>query len=90
MNRTLVALFLILTPAVAFADKQAATTCAASLQPGPKAIFDATLANLGSGQKVQDVVKTQVTELVKAGTIPKSSAKADTQAAVGCLKLFKS
>jgi hypothetical protein len=90
MNRVLIVLALVLAPAAAFADKQAAATCAGSLQPGAKAIFDATMANLGSGQKALDVMKAQVTQLVKAGTVQKSSARADAKAAGDCLKLLKS
>jgi hypothetical protein len=90
MNRLLIALTLILAPAAAFADKQAADSCAASLQPGPKAIYDGTVANLGSGQKAGEVMKGQVIELVKSGKVQKTSAKSDAQAAGQCLKLLKS
>jgi hypothetical protein len=91
MVRIAITLLLILSPAAAFADKEAAAACAAGLQPQSRAIFDATLAKLGAGtgEKPGEILKAETIALVKAGTLPQDGAKTAAQEAGACLKMFK-
>jgi hypothetical protein len=84
MVRIATTLFLMLLPATAFADRQAAMTCAAGLTPQGRAAFDATVAKLAGGGANADTIRAEMAAMVKAGT-----PREDVQAAAGCLKMFR-
>ena len=93
MARIAIILALMLLPATAFADKQAAMSCANDLNPGARNVFDTTLAKMrgggqggggGGGGGGAEGIKAEMAAMVKAGT-----PRQDVQAAAGCLKMFK-
>jgi hypothetical protein len=89
MFRMSILLLLALTPTLAFADPQAAMSCAAQLQPGAKAVFDGTIAGVRSGTQAKEALKATRASLIQSGTITQASAQSDVQSAVACLKLLK-
>ena len=68
------------------ADTAAATACAAKLPKDAKAIFDATLPQVGPGADLRGLLTTNTRSLAMAGTIDRWSARESATAAAGCLE----
>jgi hypothetical protein len=85
--RTLLMAALIVAPAAALADQQAADACAAALPTEARAIYDATLPQALAGADLRDAVTTQTRALVGAGQVKRMSARGSAEAAGKCLKL---
>ena len=88
MKFTVIAAALLLTAVsagTASADQAAADGCAAGLSGDAKTIYDAALPGVSGGGDVRTVVTDTTRSMVEAGTIGKSSAKSNAQAAGACL-----
>jgi hypothetical protein len=68
------------------ADEAAANSCAAALPKDAKAIFDATLPQVGPGVDLRGLVTTNTRSLAMAGTIDRGSARQSAVAAAQCLE----
>jgi hypothetical protein len=70
------------------ADAAAADQCAAGLSTEARAIYDAARPGVAAGGDLTAVITDAARSLVVAGTIGRSDAKTNAQAAGGCLRQF--
>ena len=68
------------------ADTAAAKACAATLPKDAKAIFDATLPQIGPGADLRSLVTSNTRSLALSGSIDRGSARQSATAAGECLK----
>jgi hypothetical protein len=80
---------LVLLPGAAFADRQAADTCAATLQKDAAAIYSASVAQISPGANVRDIVRSVTRDMVRSGNLSRSGARPAAESAGACLKLLK-
>jgi hypothetical protein len=80
----------VLQPIAAFADLKAAETCAVTLSPDQRLIYEAVKPDVKLDADLFKLVRTKVIALVTAGRVPRSSAPDDAQIAAKCLKLLQS
>lgn len=83
--RSMIIAALLLVPASALADQNAADTCAASLPKDGKTIYESVGPSYKPGTDLRALMKAQVPGLVMAGKVDKSSARANAVAAGKCL-----
>ncbi len=87
--RTILALALILlAPASALADQNAADACATGLSAAPKQIYEGTLAENPTAATARDIVVAQTKKLVSAGKLSMGDARSAGQAAGNCVKML--
>ncbi|SFK52241.1 hypothetical protein [Methylocapsa palsarum] len=89
MKSACIAILLLLAPSAAFADRQAADACAASLTSDSSAIYRATVARISPGVDVRDIVRSVTRAMVMSGTLDRAGAKPAAEAAGACLKLLR-
>jgi hypothetical protein len=80
---------LVLLPAAASADRQAADTCAAKLRKDAAAIYSASVAQFSTGANVGDIVRSVTRGMVRSGNLTRSDARPAAESAGACLKLLK-
>lgn len=74
---------------VAFADTMNSETCAASLTPTGKAIYEAVAPSVEADTNLKELMKKKVRPLVMKGKLKRKSAKANASLAGKCLLLLK-
>jgi hypothetical protein len=80
---------LVLLPAAAFADRQAADTCSATLPKDAAAIYSASVAQISPSANVREIVRNVTRAMVRSGNLSRSDARPAAEAAGACLKLLK-
>jgi len=85
---TSAALLLAIGAGPALADRAAADACAAGLNAEAKAIYDASIDAVGSGQ-LKSVVTSSTKSLVAAGKVSMGTARSSAMAAGACLQQAK-
>jgi len=70
----------------AHADVAAANACAASLPKDAKAIYDATLPQVGPGVDLRSIVTSNTRHLALSGVIARDTARSSAVEAAACLK----
>lgn len=80
---------LVLVPAAAFADQQAADTCAAKLGKDAATIYSASVAQISPGANLRETVKSVTRGMVRSGSLSRSDARPAAESAGTCLKLLK-
>lgn len=78
-----------LLPATALAGKVEAETCAASLSPPAKQIYDATAPNVTATSNLRQLVTEETRALVRSGKVSRADARANARAAGQCLQQLK-
>ena len=73
----------------AFADKQNSETCAASLTPTGKTIFEAVAPSVEAETNLKELVIKKVRPLVLSGKLKRKDAKASVLLAGKCLHLLQ-
>ena len=73
----------------AFADKVNSETCAASLTPTGKTIFEAVAPSVEADTNLKELMKKKVRPLVMSGKLKRKDAKANAPLAGECLLLLK-
>ena len=73
----------------AFADKVNSETCAASLTPTGKTIFEAVAPSVEADTNLKELMKKKVRPLVMSGKLKRKEAKANAPLAGECLLLLK-
>jgi len=73
----------------AHADKAAANSCAATLQPHARLVFDAVIATLLPELKLRSVIEARVRELVFMDRLMISAARPAAEAASECLRIAR-
>lgn len=73
----------------AFADDVKSETCAASLSPTGKAIFEAVAPSVEADTNLKKLLKKKVRPLVMSGKLKRKDAKANASLAGECLLLLK-
>ena len=86
MRRVMMPLLLLSMTAVASADRQAADTCAASLDSAAKTIYDETMASDPTPATARDIVVSEVKKQISAGALTMAQGRAAGEAAGACLK----
>jgi len=84
-----IALVAVVPVGAAYADAGSANACAAGLAPSARAIYDAAAPGFAASNDPRGLVKATTMNLVQAGTIPMSEARADATAAGACLKKLR-
>jgi len=87
MIRTSAILAILFASTAAMAGQGAATSCAASLGQDPRAIYDASVAEVAPTTDLKALLTAKTRGLVEAGTIARGSARDSARAAATCLKL---
>lgn len=90
MRSIVVLSFALLAASSAFADTKKAQSCAGSLSPESKTIFEASAADVNAGGDVKSVLESKTRSLVMDGKVARSSARTSAEAAGNCLKMLKS
>jgi azurin len=80
----------ILQPTAAFADVEAAESCAATLSANQRLIYDTIKPDFRPDADLVKQVRPKVIALVKTGKLPRASAPDDAQTAAKCLKMLQS
>lgn len=83
-------LFSVLAAGHAWADAKQAQSCAASLSPESKTIYEASSADVSAGGDIKSVLESKTRSLVIDGKVARSNARPSAEAAGACLKFLKS
>ncbi len=86
MRSLLIPLFLLSMTAIASADRQAADSCAAGLDPAAKNIYDETMASNPTPATAKDIVVSEVKKQISSGALTISQGRAAGKAAGACLE----
>lgn len=89
MLRYFVVTALVLLPASALADKQAADQCTAALPQDAKLIYDTVAPALAPGTPPKDVVVEKTRALAQSGQISRLSARDNAMKAGDCLRALR-
>ena len=71
------------------ADIRASKTCAATLSPEGKLMYDAAAPNVKPDSELRDVIRSGAIGLVMTGKLSRDQAQANGPAAASCLRLLK-
>jgi hypothetical protein len=82
-------LSLALNGGIVFADESNSETCAASLTPTGKTIFEAVAPSVKANTNLKKLMKKTVRPLVMSGKLKRKDAKANAPLAGECLLLLK-
>jgi len=82
-------LSIVAISSAAFADKMNSETCAASLTPTGKIIFEAVAPSVEAETNLKKLLKKKVRPLVISGKLKRKDAKANAPLAGECLLLLK-
>lgn len=88
MLKIALAFALMFVTSPAFADRQSADACSASLSPDAKSIYDAAVGKMRAGGDNRATVKEITESMVSSGQLSMFSAKKTAQAAATCLKML--
>lgn len=83
--RTILIAALLIVPASALADQNAANSCAAALSKDGKTIYAAVGPSYKPGTDLRALMEAQIPGLVRAGKVERSSARSNAVAAAECL-----
>jgi len=84
-----IALFNLCAAQAAHADWAAANTCAATLQPHARVVFDAVVANPQPQLALRAVLEARVRELVFTDRLMVVNARPAAEAASECLRVYR-
>lgn len=84
-----VAVSIAMMSGTAFADKVNSETCAASLSPTGKTIYEAVAPHVEADSNLKKLLKKKVRPLVMKGDLKRKDAKANASLAGKCLLLLK-
>jgi hypothetical protein len=84
-----VALINLCVVQIAHANRAAATSCAATLQPHARMVFDAVIANPQPGTALRSVLEARVRELVFTDRLMVGNARPAAEAASECLRISR-
>ncbi len=82
-------LCLVCMTTAAYADRKAADSCAASLSPPAKQIYENTLASNPTPATARGIVVSQVEKLIAEGKLNMADGRAAGEAAGACLKMLE-
>jgi hypothetical protein len=89
MIRLIVAAVLICSASAAHADEAAANSCAASLRPQARMVFDAVMADPKPAVPLRRVLAKTLADLVYGGRLPLGEARSAAEGASECLRLAR-
>lgn len=87
-RRGAIAVFVFL-PAAAFANQQAADSCAAKLPKNPAAIYSASVTQISPDSDIRAIVTNVTRGMVMNGDLSRGDAKPAAEAAGACLRLLR-
>jgi hypothetical protein len=87
MIRTTLMFAMLLASTAAMAGQGTATSCAAGLAKDPRAIYDASVAEVAPTTDLKALLTGKTRSLAMAGTIERASARDSARAALKCLEL---
>lgn len=89
MRVSLILLSTLLFTTPVWADPKKAQSCAGSLQPESKLIFEQSAADVSAGGDIKSILASKTRALVIGGKVTRSTARPSAEAAGECLKLLK-
>jgi hypothetical protein len=88
MRIVLAGILLIARTTINLADRKAADTCAATLAPISKEIYERTIANNPTPDTGRDIVVAETKKLIAEGKVTVGEARPHAEAAGECLMLL--